>query len=229
MPSTDLRIVPKTVLQLAVEKLRGAIIEGVFKPGDRLVEAELCEMLGISRPSLREALRSLAAERLVEIIPNRGPQIPVLSWEHASEIYQMRALLEGEAASLAAGKAAPGDLRLMRASLAAFGKAVHAGDRKAEVESTSEFYGRILRIGGNRIMEETLAGLLARINFLRGRSMSQPGRSKISLREMKAILRAIEAGNGAAARAAAVSHVENAHLSARAAYDAMNTQQGSAA
>lgn len=229
MATPNLRISPKTVQQQIVEKLRGAIIEGVFKPGDRLVEADLCEMLGVSRPSIREALRSLEAERLVEIIPNRGPQIPVLTWEHASEIYQVRALLEGEAAFIAAKRATPEDLKLMRASLAAFGKAVRAHDMKIEVSSTAEFYGHILRVCGNRIIEEALTGLLARINFLRGRSMSQPGRAKVSLQEMKAIFEAIEARNSSAARSAAVRHVENAHRSANAAYELLSAKENSAA
>jgi DNA-binding GntR family transcriptional regulator len=201
----------------------------MFKPGDRLVETELCEMLGVSRPSIREALRSLEAERLVTIIPNRGPQIPVLTWEHATEIYQVRALLEGEAAFIAAKRATAEDLKRMRACLASFGKAVHANDAKMEISSTAEFYGHILRICGNRIIEETLNGLLARINFLRGRSMSRPGRAKISLQEMKAIFEAIAAKNDNAARAAATKHVENAHVSAKAAYDSCNFDDTAAA
>ena len=229
MATPNLRISPKTIQQQAAEKLRNAIIEGVFKPGERLVELELCEMLGVSRPSIREALRNLEAERLVDIIPNRGPQIPVLTWEHASEIYQVRALLEGEAASIAARKATPADLKMMRASLAAFGKAVRARDMKGEVASTADFYSHILRLCGNRIIEETLAGLLARINFLRERSMSLPGRPKVSLQEMKAILEAIEAGNGNAARSAAIKHVENAHRTAKAAYELLNSGANSAA
>lgn len=228
MVTSSLRISPKTVQQQIVEKLRGAILEGVFQPGDRLVEAELCEKLGVSRPSIREALRSLEAERLVEIIPNRGPQIPVLTWEHASEIYQVRALLEGEAAFIAAKRATPDDLKQMRAALGTFGKAVRDDDAAAEIVSTAEFYGHILRLCGNRIIEETLSGLLARINFLRGRSMSQPGRAKFSLQEMKSIYDAIAAKNGAAARAAAVKHVENAHASANAAYEALNSKESAA-
>jgi DNA-binding GntR family transcriptional regulator len=229
MAMPDLRISPKTVLQQVVEKLRGAIADGVFKPGDRLVEADLCEMLGVSRPSIREALRSLESERLVEIIPNRGPQIPVLTWDQASEIYQVRALLEGEAAYIVARRATTDDLRLMRASLASFGKAARAPDLRLQVASTTDFYGHILRICGNRVIEETLVGLLARINFLRGRSMSQPGRARISLQEMKAIFEAIEAGNATAARAAAIRHVENARRSAHAVYELTKSKQGNAA
>src|SRR5512138_1076944 len=96
----DLEVFPRTVRQEAVEKLRAAILAGRFQPGDRLVEADLCKVLGVSRPSLREALRSLEAERLIAIVPNRGPQIPIVSWTEAEEIYHVRALLEGEAAAL---------------------------------------------------------------------------------------------------------------------------------
>lgn len=228
MAPLDLRILPRTIQQQIVEKLRAAIAEGIFKPGDRLVEADLCEMLGVSRPSIREALRSLEAERLVEIIPNRGPQIPVLTWEHASEIYQLRALLEGEAAFIAAQRAMPDDLKHMRTALADFGKAVRANDMQAQIATTAAFYGHVLRLCGNRIIEQTLSGLLARINFLRARSMSQPGRAKISLLEMKAIYEAIAAGNEVAARAAAINHVENARVSANAAYESLRLKVSAA-
>ncbi|QDM25931.1 GntR family transcriptional regulator [Tardiphaga sp. vice304] len=228
MAAPDLRISPKSVQQQIVQKLRGAIVEGFFKPGDRLIEANLCEMMGVSRPSIREALRSLEAERLVCIIPNRGPQIPVLSRDHAAEIYKVRALLEGEAAFIAAKRASPDDLKLMRTALAAFGKAVRANDMQTEVSATSEFYSHILRVCGNRIMEETLTGLLARVNFLRAHSMSRPGRAKVSLQEMKAIYEAIAGNNGNAARSAAVKHVENAHLSANEAYESFSAEESAA-
>src|SRR3712207_5371423 len=96
--SPDLRVKPVSVLIQTVEKLREAIVAGVFEPGARLVEAHLCDVFGVSRPVIREALRSLEAERLVAIIPNRGPLVRVLTWPEAAEIYQVRSLLEGEAA-----------------------------------------------------------------------------------------------------------------------------------
>jgi DNA-binding GntR family transcriptional regulator len=217
---SDLRVSPKTVQQQAVEKLRSAIIAGIFKPGDRLVEVDLCEMLGVSRPSVREALRSLEAERLVSIIPNRGPQVPILTLEHAGEIYQVRALLEGEAAALCARKATPADVKTMTAALAAFAKAVRADDAAGRIAATADFYREITRVCGNRIIEETLQSLIARINFLRARSMSLPGRGKQSHAEMKAILEAVEKADPEAARAAAVRHVEEAHRAARLAFEA---------
>src|SRR5688500_13786589 len=113
----ELRVSVQSVQQQAVERLRAAILAGVFKPGDRLVEADLCARLGVSRPSVREALRSLEAEGLVNIVPNRGPQIPVLTWQQAEEIYQVRALLEGEAAALCARRGAREHVESMRVAL----------------------------------------------------------------------------------------------------------------
>lgn len=214
----DFRVSPRTVQQQAVEKLRQAIITGVFKPGDRLVEADLCDLLGVSRPSVREALRSLEAERLVALIPNKGPHIPILTWEQATEIYQVRALLEGEAASLAAQNITEASIEKMRLALKVFDKAGQDGDAAAQVSSTADFYAEILGASNNSIIEEVLSGLLARINLLRARSMSMPGRAKVSLKEMSAILEALQSRDSDAARRAAVDHVEKAYASAKKAY-----------
>lgn len=229
MRRSDLRILPKTVQQLTVEKLRSAILAGVFKPGERLIEVDLCEMLGVSRPSVREALRSLEAERLVSIIPNRGPQIPVLSWENASEIYRVRMLLEGEVAALAAEHATPADHKAIAAALNAFAKADKQADADGLLSSTAIFYDELIRLARNSIIEETLRGLYARITFLRSRSMSMPGRAANSHAEMKAILAAIEKRDPELARAAAVEHVRQAHAAAKVAYDSEGLQEPSAA
>lgn len=215
----DLRIVRKTVQQQAVETLRAAILAGVFKPGERLIEAETCARLGISRPSLREALRSLAAERLIVIVPNRGPHVPVMSWAEAEQIYNVRALLEGEAVALCAVQAEPQHLRAMRNALQGFAAAVEADDALERVASTTDFYRAVLEAGGNAVIDEILTGLLARINLLRSRSMSRGARAHHSLREMTAIFEAIERGDEAAARAAAVHHVEQAAIAAAEAYE----------
>lgn len=217
-PDLDLRVSPVSVTRRSVEKLRSAIIAGIFKPGDKLVESELCELLGVSRPSVREALRSLEAERLIDIVPNRGPQIPVLTWEQATQIYDVRTLLEGEAAALAAERATEADVSALRASLAAFRRAVRAEDMSGEVATTANFYDEMLRICGNEVIAVILRSLLARINFLRSRSMSVSGRANISYKEMKAIVDAIEAKDRSAARRAAAYHVAQAHESARKAF-----------
>ena len=216
----DLRVSPKTVQQEVVKKLRSAIISGFFKPGDRLVEYDLCRELGVSRPSLREALRSLEAERLIEIIPNRGPIIPVLTWDEAREIYQVRELLEGEAAALCAASISNEGMTEMAAALDAFREAVELNDAHGRVDATARFYSALLRAAGNKIIHETLEGLLARINFLRDRSMSQEGRSKQSLAEMRAIFAAIKKRDVEGARKAAQKHISKAREAAQVAFQA---------
>ncbi|MBF2714090.1 FCD domain-containing protein [Agrobacterium vitis] len=207
-----------TVLDETVRALRSAILEGRFRPGDRLVEAELCQLLSISRPSLREALRRLEAERLVDIIPNRGPIVPVLPWSKAQEIYQARNLLEAEAAALAARNALPSDLEEMRGALAAFRHAVEQGNAAGQISHTREFYDSILRSAGNSVIAEIIDGLHARISFLRGMSMSQPGRARASLEEMSAIADAISEGDEQRARKTAAAHVINASRAAAEVY-----------
>src|SRR5258708_2145940 len=171
----ELRVSVQSVQQQAVEKLRAAILAGVFKPGDRLVEADLCRRTGVSRPSLREALRSLESEGLIIIVPNRGPQIPILTWEQAEQIYQVRALLEGEAAALCANRGARRDDEEMRGALTALDKGVGKDDGARRLWATGEFYGAMQRGSGNAGMDDLLQRLVARVNFLRAQSMSQAG------------------------------------------------------
>lgn len=216
----ELRVSIQSVQQQAAAKLRAAILAGLFKPGDRLIESDLCKRLGISRPSLRETLRSLEGEGLVVIVPNRGPQIPVLTWNEAQEIYQVRALLEGEAAALCAKRAEPDHIEGMRTALAAFEEAVRDDDGAELLSATAEFYRVMQQGAGNRLIEDLLQRLVARINFLRSQSMSQAGRAKFSAREMRAIFQAIRARDSKAARKAAEDHVNKAAAAARSIVEA---------
>ncbi|MFC5038871.1 GntR family transcriptional regulator [Tianweitania sediminis] len=211
----NLRIAPRSVQQETVDKLRQAIFSGLFQPGSRLVESQLCAQLGVSRPSLREALRSLHAERLIEMVPNRGPSVPALSWEEATAIYEVRELLEVEAAGRCASAISKERLVDLKNSLTAFEEATSSKDNLAQVMTAAEFYSIILVNCGNPILEEVHRGLLARISFFRGRSMSLEGRAQSSLAEMKDIYEAIAEGNVKEARKAAQRHLVKAKAAAQ--------------
>jgi len=110
---------PQTLRDIVQDRMRTAIIEGHFAPGERLVERPLCEQLGVSRTVIRETIRFLEAEGLVDIIPNRGPIVTKLDWHQAKQIYDIRRQLEGSAvaacamnhtAEFAADLTAAGDL-----------------------------------------------------------------------------------------------------------------------
>lgn len=88
----------ETLRSQVENQLRQAIVGGLLKPGQKLVERELCERLGVSRPSLREALRRLEAEKLIVNVPHRGPEVASMTLAEARDLYAMRRLLEGFAA-----------------------------------------------------------------------------------------------------------------------------------
>jgi DNA-binding GntR family transcriptional regulator len=221
---TDLKILRITVQAQAATKLRDAILNGVFKPGQRLTEANLCRMMGVSRTSVREALRQLEAERLITITPNRGPSVTEVSWEEARQIYEVRALLESEAVRLFTSRGSAAQLASLKLALQKFESAARAHRPLQQLTSTQEFYEIILDGCGNRIICELIQGLTARITFLRARSMSQPGRTKQSAIELRRIYETIRAGNPDAAQAAAVHHVRSAAAAARDVFGAGKTQ-----
>ena len=106
---------PATLRSRVEEYLRSSIMEGRMKGGERLREQELCEQLGISRSTLREALRTLEAERLISIEPHRGPTVIRITEKAAQDLYALRALLEGFAAHEFARLASDADIdRLKR-------------------------------------------------------------------------------------------------------------------
>jgi len=214
----DLKIFPQSVQIETARKLREAITVGHFKPGERLVEASLCEQLGVSRTSLRETLRVLATERLIVMRPNRGPSVAVITWEEADQIYHVRAILEGEVSALAAKNISGEDVAEMRKALKAFEKAVATQNPLTRLYATGNFYEVIIRCSGNRIIGDLIHGLVARINSLRARTMASPGRARHSVKEMSAIYEAIALRDVRGARAAAVAHVQAAREEAQHIY-----------
>lgn len=198
--------------------LRNAILTGRFAAGARLVEAELCRLLGVSRPSVREALRQLEAERLVVITPFKGPAVATIDWPEAEQIYEVRALLEGQAAYLFATRASKEQVAAMRSALKQFEDAVRKNDAEGRLLHTDEFYNVMLKGSGNIVIGDLLTGLHARINLLRARSMSQQGRSSESTGELRRIASAIAAGDAETARAACIEHVRRAANAAKASF-----------
>src|SRR3546814_4578784 len=96
--------------------------------------------MGVSRTSIREGLRRLEGERLITILPNKGPTVTQITWAEAEEIYHVRALLEGEAAAMFATRATAEDLSELRAALEAFRVATTRGDALGRLSSTTRFY-----------------------------------------------------------------------------------------
>lgn len=111
-----------TLRQIVLDKLRDAIISSQLKPGQRLVERELCQALDVSRTSVREALRHLESEGLVQYVGQRGPSVSVLSQQDIKNIYELRAALEGLAGELFCERASDHQINLLQATTDALKK-----------------------------------------------------------------------------------------------------------
>jgi DNA-binding GntR family transcriptional regulator len=109
-----------TVIGNSVSRLRNAIMQGELRPGQKLIEADVCRQMQISRASLREVLRILETERLIEMIPNRGPSVARLGWEEIVEIHDVWALLTGEAVSRFTQLATRDDIAQLKLAVSQF-------------------------------------------------------------------------------------------------------------
>jgi DNA-binding GntR family transcriptional regulator len=203
-----------TVRSMVAQKLREAIMSGTFKPGQRLVERELCEMTGVSRPSIREALRLLEADGLVNTVPHRGPVVSTISLEEAKQLYAARAVLEGFAGRECARLHDPAIVRRIGEALVRLKAASAESDLVASLEAKTEFYAALISGCGNAFVERMLRPLHDRITLLRITSMSQPKRINKSLREVTAIWRAIQRGDPDLAERCCADHVKAAAVAA---------------
>lgn len=223
LSSLRVQRVQVTLRQQVLELLRNAILEGRFKPGERLIERELCELTGVSRTSVREALRHLESEGLVANVPNKGPTVATLSEEDAREIYEVREALEGLAGRLFAERGTDKQVDALQAALERLAEAFRQNDMTLVVAETTHFYDVFLQGCGNSLISDMIRSLQARVIFLRKTSMSQPGRAPGSLTEMEKIVQAIRKRDADRAEEVCKDHVRRARA---AALDVMRRRRG---
>ena len=215
-PSPDLNVAREatSLRQLVENRLREAITAGLFKPGQRLTERRLCELTGVGRTSIREALRQLEAEGLVTTLPHRGPVVSTISIAEAEQLYAVRALLEGFAGRECARRRDPKILARLADQVERMRAVADDADRSRLLAIKTEFYATLLDGCGNAFIQRFLNMLLNRITLLRLTSMSRRGRIKHTLAEMSAIVKAIRAGDQEAAERACTVHVQQASAAA---------------
>ncbi len=205
---------PKTLRNEVEQAVRDAITSGRYPPGSRLIERELCESLGVSRTSVREALRKLEADKLITNVSHKGPSVAVISREEASELYTLRALLEGFAAHEFA-------LHGSDAAIAEFGRHVvelrkqaAAKHQAGVLRAKTALYEVLLDNCGNSLVKEVLIGLHSRVSLLRVTSLMHPERLPRSLAEIGRLHRALKARNAEGAKLQAQKHIANAKIAA---------------
>jgi GntR family transcriptional regulator, trigonelline degradation regulator len=206
---------PTTLRALAIDKLRGAIINGHFSGGDRLVERALCDQLGVSRSVIREAIRTLEVEGLVENIARSGPIVARLDWAGAKQIYNIRMLLEADAAAACAMGADDNIATQLRAAVANIQSMVAAGNSGQLYAATTAFYQVIFTTAGHHLAWEIVQRLNGRISRLRALTLGSSNRRTSGPAHMARICEAICARDPKAAAAAVQAHLRDAAEIAR--------------
>lgn len=154
-----------SLVEQTLELLRDSIISGALPPGTRLLEVDLAQELGISRGTLREALRMLENEGLVESFPGRGSYVARLSERDIREVYSLRSLLEKEAVRLAIDNVTQEDVRQLQGILDRMIAAADRGDA-AEVNAYDlEFHQTIWAIAGHQRLQEVLEGFISQVRM----------------------------------------------------------------
>lgn len=190
--------------------LREMIADGTMQPGQRLVERTLCEMFGTSRSTVREAFRELEAERLVEVIPGRGPIVAAVSEKSIRDLYDVRQVLEQLAVSRFIERSSAADMAELEETFARLRVAYRAADVAAIIKEKRAFYAVLFRAADNDVVEDLVAKLYARIGCVRQLSLSRPGRAAEGLAELEEVMAAIRERDAGRAREAYRKHMENA-------------------
>lgn len=206
---------PLTTIESAVRKLRYAIMQGDLRPGQKLVEANLCRELDISRASLREALRGLQTERLIDLVPNRGPSVAKLERRDVEDIQGIWSLLTGEAVYRFAEIAGPAEISALETAFADVKRAVGSRVPLEVLVATNNFFMTIAARCGNAILRDLVVGLVSRINFLRAQALLHQGWNEHYSQEIAEVLEAIRAKNPGVARRAVQRHIASACASAQ--------------
>ncbi|MET8087302.1 GntR family transcriptional regulator [Micromonospora sp. NPDC005194] len=169
-----------SLVDLAVSRLTREILSGKSDPGERLVEEQLTRRLGISRAPLREALRLLAQQGLVEHVPRRGVRVATLSDRDVRELYELRDVLERFSVRAGIPVGRESDLAGLRATLDQMREATRAGDRMTVAESHRAFHVALVALAGNRQLSAVYGSILVKlqlymaINLRREAEVAQP-------------------------------------------------------
>jgi DNA-binding GntR family transcriptional regulator len=203
----------KPLRELVFESLREAIISGRLKPGERMMEIQMAEEMGVSRTPVREAIRKLELEGLVVMIPRKGAYVAGLSLKDIVEVFEIRGALEGLAAELAAERITDDELENLERYLVRITEDIEKGDLGKVVETDTDFHTQLYKASRNDWLLQIINNLREQIQRFRTTSLSYPGRMKEAVEEHRQIVEAISSRNGKLARKLAYEHIEKAENS----------------
>jgi DNA-binding GntR family transcriptional regulator len=176
-------------------KLREMIRKGVLVRGQRIVEADICEQIGVSRTPLREALRMLESEGLVELFPHKGVFIRQPSMNEIQEMFEVMGVLEGTCARLTAEKMTTAGWKKIERLHQKLETHYAEGDREKYISVNNVFHALIQELAGNRVLDEVVAKLREKVALYRHQQIYEDRRFDESIREHRKILEAFRRGD----------------------------------
>ncbi len=191
----------------AYRQLLDEIRDGGLMPGDRLRETELATRLGVSRTPIREAIRQLEADGLVAHVPRIGASVRQLDYAEVMELYEMRAVLEGTAARLAARAASEVEMQEL---IVLNDQLAEAGNSPEAARLNRIFHATLLDAAKNRFLSRSMLSLQKALLILGPSQLSNTARSAEAVEEHRRIMVALAARDGAAAEVEMRAHIEAA-------------------
>lgn len=199
----------KPLREVVFEVVRKSILEGNFTPGERLMETQLAEQLGVSRTPVREAIRKLELEGLVVMVPRRGAYVASMSVKDISETFEIRSALEGLAASLAVDKITPDEIESMEVIVLKMSQFIEEKNIEMIVETDEQFHDVLINAGRNQKLTQMISLLREQIKRFRLASLSKIDRQSLVLGEHRQILEAIAERDQERAQTLVEKHISN--------------------
>jgi len=205
------------IREQTVQALRQAILNFELKPGQRLVEREFIDRLGISRTTFREALRELSSQGLVTVVAQKGARVSVPSLKEATDLYEIRAALESLVVTRFVERASDEEIAALEKTIDDFDQVVHRTTNTLDLLESKEMFYSVLFAGArSEIFEQVLNGIKARVRALRSTSLSKPGRAFETAAELRAVVEAISRRD---AQTASKLNAQHVHVAGQIAID----------
>ncbi|MBP2072330.1 MULTISPECIES: GntR family transcriptional regulator [Thermoanaerobacterium] len=199
----------KPLRDIVFDYMKNAIITGEFKPGERLMEVQLAEKLGVSRTPVREAIRKLELDGLVVMVPRKGAYVSDLSTKDLLNAFEVRQSLEGLAASLAAERITDDELNKLKEILDKFYEGIAENNTEKLIKYDQEFHDCIFNASRNEKLVQIMNNLQEHVHRFRVKYINDYRKSKKLYQEHKKILESLEMRNAENAQKWAEKHIQN--------------------
>lgn len=227
--TTGTPIVRHSLHQSLVAPLREMIMQGELRPGEKVPEEQLCERFGVSRTPIREALKVLAAEGALEILPHRGAIVARITEEQIAELFPIMAALERLAGGLACARASDADVARVSGLHAQMMACYESGDEPGYLRFNRKIHEAFFDLAGNATLATFYQQILTRINACRFVVRKKPEHWSAAVAEHEEMIRLLRARDGAGLAALLEAHVTGTTAGIARAYIGGQTAQPIAA